>query len=83
MSRIRVRRPPAVRFTMMSANSSGSTSRPFVLRVIWIDCPLPIGGWPTCPVGHGRFCSRIAVTTSPAVMLRAASFSGSTQTRML
>ena len=83
MSLIRVMRPSGVRLTMMSANSSGSTSRPCVLRVIWIACPVPIGGWPICPVATGMFCSRIAATTSPAVMFRAASFSGSTQIRML
>jgi hypothetical protein len=67
----------------MFANCSASTSRPIVLIGYWNSCPRGTGGWPICPAATCTFCSRITFTTSPADMLRDASLSGSSHTRML
>jgi hypothetical protein len=41
-----------------------------------------MGSAPTTPAATCTFCSRTAATTSPAVMLRAAIFCGSSHRRM-
>ena len=69
--------------TMMSANCSGSVSRPRVLMVSWNCWPLGTGCWPIWPAATCRFCWAMAVTTSAAVSPRAASLSGSIQARRL
>ena len=43
---------------------------------------LAVGGAPSCPAATCTFCSRMAFTTSPVVRPRAATFSGSSQTRI-
>ncbi len=44
--------------------------------------PRRAGAAPTCPAATWTFCSRSAATTSSAVMLRPASLSGSSQSRI-
>ncbi len=66
--------PPAL--TMMSANCSGSTSRPKVLMVNWNCWPLGTGSWPICPAATCRFCWAMADTTSAAVSSKRGQFVG-------
>ena len=73
--------PSALVLMTMLPNSSTDCSRPCVLTVSWKSAPLD-GPWPTTPAATCTFCSRIAFTTSLAVRLRAATFCGSSQTRM-
>ena len=74
---------PLAPLMMMSANWSGSTSRPRVFTVSWNCVPLGAGGPPICPAATCMFCCEMAVTTSAALTPRAAILSGSSQTRML
>ena len=69
--------------TTIVPNCSGSVSRPSVSIGNWNGWPREAGGWPICPAGASRFSLRIALATSMAVMLRDASFCGSSQARML
>ena len=82
-SRMRISPPVAgsVR-TMMSANCSSLSRRPCVLTESWNSVPRGEGGAPTVPAATCAFCSRIAATTSPLVMLRAESLAGSSQIRI-
>ena len=75
--------PSASARTTMSANWSSVVSRPCVLIVNWNVVSVGTGGSPSRPAATCTFCSRIARTTSLAVSSRAASLSGSSQTRML
>ena len=68
---------------MMSANCSGSVSRPRVLMVNWNCWPLGTGCWPICPAAICTFCWLMAVTTSMALRFSAAILSASSQTRRL
>ena len=82
-SRMRIRPPVAGSLrTMMSANCSSLVRRPCVLTASWNSVPRGDGGAPTVPAATCAFCSRTAATTSPVVMLRAASLAGSSQMRM-
>ena len=74
--------PPWPTLTMMSPNSSVSTSRPRVLIVSWNCCPRGTGCWPICPAATWTFCWPIAATTSDAVRPSDANFSGSSQARI-
>src|SRR5205814_5422010 len=47
-------------FTMMSANWSGSVSRPRVLIVSWNCWPLGAGCWPIWPAATCTFCWAMA-----------------------
>ena len=76
-------RPSSPRLSTTFSNCSGSSSRPSVVTGIWNAEPSGTGGWPIVPDDTWMFCSRSACTTSLVVMLRAASRSGSSQTRML
>ena len=67
---------------MMLSNSLLSRSRPAARTLIWYDCPSRAGESPTLPAATLTFCSRSALTTSPAVMPRAASRGGSSQSRI-
>ncbi len=67
---------------MMSSNSAGSVNRPAARTLIWYVWPGPGGGAPTWPAATCTFCSRSACTTSSAVMLRPASRSGSSHSRI-
>ena len=67
--------------TMMSPNSSTLVRRPWVLTVSWNSEPFD-GDAPITPAATCTFCSRTAATMSDAVMPRAATFCGSSQTRM-
>ncbi len=69
--------------TMRSSNCFGSFSRPSVVIGNCSNWPRGMGGCPTIPAAAGSFWSWIAPATSIAVMLRDASFCGSSQTRML
>ena len=81
MSRSRVIWPSLPARTMMLANSSSSTRRPWVLMASWKLVLPGAGGAPRAPAATWRFCSRMAVTTSLAVRPREATLSGSSQTR--
>ena len=69
-------------FRTMSPNSSSVTSRPSA----WIESVKSrapgCGGAPIAPAETCTFCSRIARTISPAVIARAATWSGSSQMRI-
>ena len=82
-SRSRVMRPSGGLRRMMSPNCAGVCSRPRVVSVTSVTCPGRVGCWPMRPQATCWFCSRTAATTSPAPRLREASFSGSSQSRML
>ncbi len=60
------RRWPLPALRMMSANCSGSVSRPRVLMVSWNCWPLGTGSWPIWPAATCRFCWAMAATTSAA-----------------
>ncbi len=81
MSRRRVIEPSSLARMMMFSNSSSVTRRPWVLIDSWKSVAPGAGGAPREPAATWRFCSRIALTTSDAVRLREATFSGSSQTR--
>ena len=66
---------------MMAPKSSTVFRRPVVFTVSW-NCESFVGDAPTTPAATCTFCSRIAFTTSGAVMPRAASFCGSIHTRI-
>ena len=82
MSRTRVSSPVGPALTMMSANSSTVDSRPCALIETWKSAGRPWGGAPMEPADTWTFCSRMARSTSPAAMPRAAARSGSSQTRI-
>ena len=69
--------------TTIDPNCSGSLSRPSVSTGNWNGWPREAGGWPMRPDGASTFSLRMALATSMAVMLRDASFCGSSQARML
>ncbi len=69
--------------TTTSPNSDSSTSRPRALMLSWKLASRGEGCCPSVPAATWMFCSRKARTTSLAVRFRAATFSGSSQTRML
>ncbi len=66
----------------MSPNSCSVLSRPCVFTEIWKLAWPGAGGAPTWPAATWTFCSRSAAITSPGVIEREASFSGSSQMRM-
>ena len=68
---------------MMLGELFGVVSRPWVLMVNWNCWPFGAGCWPICPAATWIFCWAMAVTTSMALRLSAASFSGSSQARRL
>ncbi len=68
---------------MILPNCSGAIKRPSALMVNWKFCPGGTGSWPIWPAATWMFCSRNALTTSLALMLRVASSSGSSQARIL
>ena len=74
---------PLAVLMMMSANWSGSVSRPSVLIVSWNCCDFIAGGCPTWPETTCRFWALMALTTSEALRLSAAILSGSSQARRL
>lgn len=79
----RVMRPSVPTLTTMSPNSDGSVSRPCAFNVYWkAELSLGSGGPPTTPAATWMFCSLTALTTSPAVMLRAAISSGLSHSRI-
>ena len=51
--------------------------------VSWNCWPLGTGSWPIWPAATCTFCWAMAATTSAALRFSAASFSGSSQARML
>ena len=59
------------------------SSRPRVLIVNWVCCPLGTGCWPIWPAATWTFCDCTALTTSVEVRLSDAIRSGFSQTRML
>ncbi|MNR29997.1 hypothetical protein D3C85_1474220 [compost metagenome] len=67
---------------MMSRNSSTVFSRPWALTLSCNGTSTGMGAAPMMPAATWTFCSRIAATTSAAVMLCRATFCGSSQTRM-
>ena len=69
--------------TITSPKSVAWSSLPRVVIVNWVRWPGTVGDWPTLPAATWRFCSRRAAATSPALRPRIASFSGSSQIRML
>ena len=75
--------PSRVARTTMSENCSSDASRPCALTESWKVVSEGAGGAPSVPAATCTFCSRMARTTSVAVSCRAASLSGSSQTRML
>src|SRR5262249_3126895 len=74
---------PGAALTMSSPNWSGGVSRPRVSMGSSNGCVRREGCCPRAPAGASRFCWRMALATSVAVVLSAASFCGSSQTRML
>ena len=68
--------------TTMLPNWSGSDRRPRVSMLNWRAPGDGTGGWFSTPEATWTFCARSAATTSPAVMERAAIFSGSNQIRI-
>jgi hypothetical protein len=52
-----------------------------VVTTNWKALSVGAGCWPRVPPVTWTFCSRMAAMTSPAVMPKAAIFSGSSQTR--
>ena len=81
MSRMRVTRPSSV-LTTTSSNSRASRSRPSVSTLSWKAPCSGTGGWLSTPEATWTFWPRNASTTSPAVKLRAATLSGSSQIRI-
>ena len=73
--------PSAPVRTMMSPNCSTVCSRPWVFKVSW-NCESLAGDAPTTPAATCTFCSRMAATMSEAIKPRAATFCGSSQTRI-
>ncbi len=67
---------------MMFWNWAGSVSRPWSWTESWKASGERTGGAPSVPPATWMFCWRMAATTSPAVMFRVESRSGSSQIRM-
>ena len=65
----------------MSRNCCSSVRRPWALMAS-SNCAFCAGGAPIWPAATCTFCSRMALMTSPLVSPRAASFCGSSHTRM-
>lgn len=69
-------------FRMMSRNSSSVCRRPRAFTFSCSGTSPSVGEAPITPAATCTFCSRMALTTSPAVMPRWATFCGSSQTRI-
>jgi hypothetical protein len=63
-------------------NSGASDSRPIARTLIVYSWPSGAGASPSAPAATCTFCSRSALSTSPAVMLRPASLVGSSHKRI-